>query len=376
MLIKLASTFWAIPALRIFVKKVAPFEARVLFIGPSPHVIGGTAAMLNRLIPALEKTGVPCRIFNTKVGNPRGNLRERIGRLGLFLGLSLRVAWAPEKVVHCHAVNFTNLMGHGFVLLACRLAHKRSVITLHAGDLQAKFTSGRSRAIGRAVLGLANVVTSVTPQLSRTVTDMGVSNSCFIANGFQYFPQGTDDTSGEFPPEISRFIETHSPVIILVGAMDRIYGVDILVRATIQLRRSFSRVGALVIAFKSDSSTYKVEIADLIDSNRIQDAVLIPAPFVQIAEAMRQSDVLVRPTLSDGDSIVIREALTLGLPTIASDVGYRPEGVRLFRSEDHEDLARVIEDTINNPTRNTINTAETETETLAKYLDAYRQALT
>jgi len=355
--------------------KMAPFKESVLFIGPSPHVIGGTAAMLNKLMPALEEAGVPCRIFNTKVGDPRGGGMERIGRFLFFLGLSLRVAFARERIVHCHAVNFANLVGHGFVLLACRLARKRSIITLHAGDLQAKFESGRSRTIGRMILGLANVVTSVTPQLSRTVADLGIPKSLFIANGFQYFPQGADDTDSELPSEVAGFIEAHNPVVVLVGAMDRIYGVDVLLRATVMLRQSFPEAGALVIAFKSDNSAYNNEITHLVGSSNIQDSVLFPAPFPQIAEAMRQSDVLVRPTLSDGDSIVVREALTLGLPVIASDVGYRPEGVRLFRSEDHEDLARVIEDSIHNPTTNSIDTADTEAETLAQYLEAYRQAL-
>ena len=353
----------------------APIKESILFIGPSPHVIGGTAAMLNKLIPALEEVGVSCRIFNTKVGNPRGGWGERIGRFLFFLGLSLRAAFASERIVHCHAVNFANLVGHGFVLLACRLARKRTIITLHAGDLQAKFESGRSRTIGRKILSLANVVTSVTPQLSQTVADLGVAKSYFIANGFQYFPQGFDDTDGELPSEVGGFIEMHSPVVVLVGAMDRIYGIDVLLRATVQLRKTFPRAGALVVAFKADNPAYNKEIADMVEAAHIQEAVLFPAPFSQIAEAMRQSDVLVRPTRSDGDSIVVREALTLGLPVIASDVGYRPEGVRLFQSEDHEDLVRVIEDTIGNPIKDKINTADMETETLAKYMDVYRQAL-
>jgi hypothetical protein len=42
----------------------------------------------------------------------------------------------------------------------------------------------------------------------------------------------------------------------------------------------------------------------------------------------------------------VREALELGVPTVASDVGFRPEGVRLFRSGEAEHLADIIDDVI------------------------------
>jgi glycogen synthase len=350
------------------------FKDPLLFVGPYPPVIGGTAAMLNRLVPALEERGATCRILNTRVGNAQRGGWERVRRLGFFLGLAARVLGAPERTVHCHAVNFANLLGHGFILLACRLAGKRSVITLHAGDLQRKLSRGRSRTIGRMILKWSHVVTTVTPELNTTVAGLGVSHSCFIANDLRYLPPGAEDSSGTLPDEVAAFIDSHSPVVVLVGAVDRPYGVDVLIRAIAQLTPTRPQIGALVIAFKSNNLVYEKEIADLIKTCGVQDAVFFPAPFPQIAEALKRSTVFVRPTLSDGDSIAVREALTLGVPVIASDVGFRPAGVQQFRSEDPADLARIIEETIHHPPAETCSSAEAETETLDRFFASYRLA--
>ena len=55
-------------------------------------------------------------------------------------------------------------------------------------------------------------------------------------------------------------------------------------------------------------------------------------------ELMSRSDVFLRPTLSDGDSISVREAISLGVPVVASRIGARPAGATLFESGNVEDL--------------------------------------
>jgi glycosyltransferase involved in cell wall biosynthesis len=53
--------------------------------------------------------------------------------------------------------------------------------------------------------------------------------------------------------------------------------------------------------------------------------------------------VFVRPTLKDGDSISVREALVLGVPVVASRVGSRPPGTILFHPGNVEDMLSKVE---------------------------------
>jgi glycosyltransferase involved in cell wall biosynthesis len=54
------------------------------------------------------------------------------------------------------------------------------------------------------------------------------------------------------------------------------------------------------------------------------------------------ADVFVRPTFADGDAVSVREALGLGCPVLASDVGHRPPGVRLFPVGSSAALAELL----------------------------------
>jgi len=76
--------------------------------------------------------------------------------------------------------------------------------------------------------------------------------------------------------------------------------------------------------------------------------------FGQLARAeslglIAACDVFVRPSLSDGDAISVREALALGRRVVATTAARRPRGVHLSRPADAADLARAIGEAIAAP---------------------------
>jgi glycogen(starch) synthase len=59
--------------------------------------------------------------------------------------------------------------------------------------------------------------------------------------------------------------------------------------------------------------------------------------------AIGRSDVVLRTTLYDGDSVSVREALAFGVPVIATDNGMRPSGVHLIPAQEPAKLLAAIE---------------------------------
>ncbi len=57
--------------------------------------------------------------------------------------------------------------------------------------------------------------------------------------------------------------------------------------------------------------------------------------FVKLIE---QSDIVLRPTNTDGDALTVREALFMGKETLASDIIKRPNGTTVFKTRDLDDL--------------------------------------
>ena len=54
------------------------------------------------------------------------------------------------------------------------------------------------------------------------------------------------------------------------------------------------------------------------------------------------SDVYIRPTSTDGDSVSIRDALAEGVVVVASDVCERPEGVLVYQYGNYEDFIKKL----------------------------------
>jgi hypothetical protein len=59
------------------------------------------------------------------------------------------------------------------------------------------------------------------------------------------------------------------------------------------------------------------------------------------------SDIVLRPTNTDGDALTIREGLYLNKSVLASDVVERPKGTLLFRNRDIADLESKLSDLVN-----------------------------
>ena len=59
----------------------------------------------------------------------------------------------------------------------------------------------------------------------------------------------------------------------------------------------------------------------------------------QYLRSLSQADAFIRATLSDGDALSVREAMSLGTQVIAYDTGQRPSGSRLFSKRDPRSLA-------------------------------------
>ena len=59
----------------------------------------------------------------------------------------------------------------------------------------------------------------------------------------------------------------------------------------------------------------------------------------EIWPLFKKTDLMIRPTYSDGYGISIAESLYFGCPAIASNVCLRPKGTILFKNRDLDDLA-------------------------------------
>ena len=53
---------------------------------------------------------------------------------------------------------------------------------------------------------------------------------------------------------------------------------------------------------------------------------------------IKAASLYLRPTSTDGDSVMLREALGLGLQSLASDAAFRPDACVMYKYDDIRDL--------------------------------------
>ena len=96
-------------------------------------------------------------------------------------------------------------------------------------------------------------------------------------------------------------------------------------------------------------------LADALGARGYGDRVraLGELPHESVLAVLRASDVFLRPTRADGDSMCVREALAMGCRVVASDAAARPPGTVVFRAGDVEGFAAGVERALAEPRRST-----------------------
>lgn len=156
--------------------------------------------------------------------------------------------------------------------------------------------------------------------------------------------------------------ERHDPLLACALAPGPQYGQSILLDALVLLAGRLPGLGCIVFGPGTDG----VELRRSMEERRLERAV-IPLGEIDHDEALGAiglSDLFVRPTLADGDSLSVREALGLGARVVASDAAPRPRGVVTFPTGRPEALAAAIEAALRHDARPSRPGAEGESSAL------------
>jgi sugar transferase (PEP-CTERM/EpsH1 system associated) len=150
------------------------------------------------------------------------------------------------------------------------------------------------------------------------------------------------------------------PGVLTVGTVGRIQAV----KDQACLVRAVARLAAAQPAYRDRLRLVVVGDGPLLPALRqqvvdagLQDLAWLPGSSNQIPEILRALDVFVIPSLNEGISNTILEAMASGLPVLASRVGGNPELVipglngELFAAQDDQALAALLASYLDDPAR-------------------------
>lgn len=342
---------------------------RVLQLGPYPPPHGGIQTHLVALREFLLQRQIPCPVINLTryrraevddVYYPRSAFQV------LWLLLTLRY-----DVAHLHIGGNIHPRLFALCLACCLIPRTRVVLTLHSGGYPSspKGRTAHSLTLRGFILRLLDGLIAVNPEIVQLFHRFGVRPDRIRLISPYALPRHSPHDS--LPLPMQTFLRRHNPVLTTVGGLEPEYDLPIQIEVLGRIRAGHPKAGLLIVG----SGSLERQLLTRVGSQPYADHILVcgAVPHRSALCAIAQSDMFLRTTQYDGDSIAVREALHLGVPVIATDNGMRPEGVELIPASDLEALEKAIEMRLAQPRRRQKQDSEADAHNLTAVLHFYEQ---
>ena len=308
-------------------------------MGPYPPPHGGVQTNLVAIRQYLRKRGIACSVIN--LTRHRKENADEVYYPKSSLEVVKLLFRLPYDIVHLHFGG--NLTRRLLALaLVCTLIPRRKVVlTFHSGGYPVSEEGRKAtrRSFCGFVLRRLDRVIGVNRQLIEFFHRLGVSSnrtSLILPHALSLV-----EPADRLSIEMQKFFDSHKPVLATVSGLEPEYDLPLQIEALGLVRKSHPKAGLVIIG----AGSLEREIKERINAQPYSENIMLcgDVPHDETLRAVASSDLFLRTTHYDGDSISVREALHIGVPVIATDNGMRPEGVHLVPARDLASLHRAIE---------------------------------
>lgn len=288
-------------------------KSHVLIIGTLPETagVGGVTIHIERLIKWMNSENFPVDLCDYK-------------KISLLTQIKYII---NHKVVHIHA---SHPILRFFYVIICRLTKRIAVLTVH-GDL-GRFSKLKNW-IDKVAIIFCNVpilINTKSFELARKWNKNAILVSAFI-------PPIDEGFVPLYYLEQIKLQKSNGRTIYCTNASaknytnegEEIYGIGFLIDYFKHKENAF-----LVIS--DPSGEYMREYGQ-----SFENILFVPEVHSFFA-ILKQADIMIRATATDGDSLSIKEALYLCKPTITTNRVPRPDGVILYEYNNAESLSKAL----------------------------------
>jgi len=234
--------------------------------------------------------------------------------ISLFLTFSLR-----KKFDVIYGVQ---LYSYGAIAsLAGKLLHKPVAVKIACGGYCGDISMFSRLPLGwlaKRFAQSADVYVSLSKQIEKELKGAGFDKGeiVHIPNGIDtsvFYSAGSIEEKKELRKKLSLPCKK---MVTFVGRLDPQKRADLLIEVFKEVHRLFNSAYLVIIG----DGPERKKLEEMADEN-----ILIKGVVSNVAEYLRASDLLVLPSLAEGMSNVILEAMATGLPVITTNISSNPE---------------------------------------------------
>ena len=296
-----------------------PLKPRVLMLGPLPPLTGGMATVAENLLRSTLSRSCQLAAVNTGKTTPEGRtlLTGIRAQIALAARIMAHLLLQRPHLVHVHTSQFFGFWRDCVHLLLARAMGCRTVLHNHGAsfDTWANGMGPLRLGLVRWAFETASSVVVLSPKWQRKLCQYAPrANWRVIPNGLP------------MPARVNDVTTAAEPVFLFLGDWTPRKGVRDLVAATEVARRRGFR-GAVRLAGFEKASGQLTTLREHIHEAGCE-AIIEVLGTLSIDEkdrALALADCLVLPSYAEGLPMAVLEAMSHGIPVIATGVGAIPE---------------------------------------------------
>lgn len=325
-----------------------------------PPPFGGISSFVARILYYLSRDGFRVGGFYSQLETKTIFFGDT-SKIEFFKWKTLRLSKAlsqlPRLVLQSR--NFSILHFHSdfenafYIWFFSALLKKKVVVSLHNAFIEhsVKTTNVVNRFFAKFITQGHNihwVAVSEGVKESLLRTGLNFRNVSVIP---AYIPPFQSYVRSIIPDDLGSFLQSRRPIFCVYSHMlpmimangEDAYKLEDAFSVFAKILSKHKNAGIVVYVNKIAEQKFYENLLKQVKSLGIEASVYWQlTPVVDMSEVWKKTDVYLRPTSTDGDSVAIREALAYGCSVVASDVTKRPDGSWVFRYGDLADFENMV----------------------------------
>jgi hypothetical protein len=338
---------------------------KLLIIGPIPKPYGGVSIHINRLNELVKSDYTVNFIDESK------NIKQNYFNIYSlnFLGYIKRLYDAD--IIHIHSGSSITRITH---IIFSKILLKKIVVTVHSFGRKNKIAVG----IDRFFINLADKIIVVNDLIKEIL-----GGDPKIVVQYAFIPPNIDEESN-LSISLSDFIrirKAEGKKILIANAWrldvfknEDLYGLDMCINLMYDLINANKNVVFIFVVSSLDKYSEKfLSYQSRIKELNLQDFFILINESLSFSKLITFSDIVLRPTNTDGDALTIREAIFFNKTVIASNIVPRPKGTLLFNNRDRVSLFNQVDLALRNI--DVIKNVYEEFDFRTAYLNIYKSCV-
>ncbi|WP_164667661.1 glycosyltransferase [Virgibacillus doumboii] len=309
-------------------------KKKVIIAGTIPPPIGGVTVHVKRLY-SLLKNNDNIELINLRPQKNKGGISIK----QYFTNLLGCVSLSRNGILH---YQLNNWMEGCILSVLCRFMNTKMIYTVHSFrpeelSVTSKFFFNIARKNFSMLIAPSSTIKTLLLQNKIPDSKITVLNT--------YLPPSESELNETLPAEIIDFISKPKKVVVanayklyLDESNTDVYGLDMCIEAC-------ARIPEIIFVFcvpEIRDNNYLRKCKNKIMDYNLEQRFLIYNKNISLVSLFKYTDVFVRPTSTDSFGVSVAEAISCGIPAIASDVCIREEGTVLFNSRNIDDFVDKI----------------------------------